>query len=459
MRYLKERSRVGRRRWKWVIPALLLGSGIGVTDAAVASIPGEAITDTVPVLAPSARETRLSSQHVASAPSGRFVVVWTDFSDRTSIPLRARLFNADGTPRTDELLVEPAQRGTFYESTQPVSMNAHGEFAVGFIARGPSSRTGFTTDHVYVQRYDSDGQPLGARIDVDEVPTGRLLNVYRKGLLNNPAIALNDEGEVVVAWTSIEYTAVENLLNVSSTNRLQTRRFRADGSADGPTTVIATQLVKNLNRELRIAMNPSGSYAVVYRKEPRATATFDQKPILPYQLRVFPFHVQRFSADGRRVGPTVRLTRLGYPDSDLSTQDFAVCYASNGDLMLAWSDAVSAGQLVTEQIMLQRFSVYGRAVAPPVTVATRPVYFYSSSISVSPLPSGGVAVSWPDLPNVPSQIVPGVAYGRYYAANDVPLGDAFVIANDILQVHTTTDGRGNLIATFGDVFARVFQRP
>lgn len=459
MRHLTKRIGPGHRQWSWVVIAWLLGVGIGATDTAVASPPGEAITEAVPVLSPGTRETRLSSQHVAAASSGRFVVVWTDFSDRTAVPLRARLFNADGTPRTDELLVEPAQRGTFYESTQPVSMNSRGEFAVGFVARGPSSRTGFTTDHVYVQRYDADGQPLGARIDVDEVPTGRLLNVYRNGLLNNPAIALNDAGEVVVAWTSIEYTAVENLLSLSSTNRLQTRRFRADGSADGPTTVIATQLVKDLNPELRIAMNPSGGYVVAYRKEPRVPVTFNQKPIVPYQLRVFPFHVQRFSADGRRVGPAVRLTRVGYPDSDLSTQDFAITYAANGDLVLAWSNAVAVGQQVTEQIMLQRFSVYGRAVARPVPVATRPVYFYPSSLSVSPLPSGGVAVSWPELPSVPSEIVPGVAYGRYFAANDVPLGDAFVIAKDIVQVHSTTDGRGNLVATFGDVFARVFQGP
>src|SRR5262245_60503421 len=80
---------------------------------------------------------------VAQAADGHFVAVWQDNG------IRARLFNADGTPRTGEMLV-PFTSGVDAEPT--VAMNAAGQFVVAWTRRwSPDNRD------IIVQAYNESG--------------------------------------------------------------------------------------------------------------------------------------------------------------------------------------------------------------------------------------------------------------------------------------------------------------
>jgi len=91
--------------------------------------------------------------------------------------------------------------------------------------------------------------------------------------------------------------------------------------------------------------------------------------------------------------------------------------------------------------------------------------------SLSALPTGGYAVGWGEYARpIDGSSIPYSYKGRYYAANDAPLGEPFVIDEDAYQLDTSTDARGNLIAFFnplyfdpvcglGPAYVRVFQGP
>jgi hypothetical protein len=125
-----------------------LGPGFAVGDSAFA---------TVPVM----------------AADGRSAVVWGGDGG----PVLARRYDAPGNPQGD--LIEVAPQGS---SNLMASMNASGEFAVSW---GDSD--------VYTRSFDAQGRPTGDAFRVVQPP-----HPYQRAATP----ALDDEGDLVVAWTT-----------------------------------------------------------------------------------------------------------------------------------------------------------------------------------------------------------------------------------------------------------------
>jgi hypothetical protein len=122
------------------------------------------------------------SPHVASDPSGNFVVAWTSTSV-TGTEALARRFDSNGAPLGDEFQVN-----VFSDGPHPVGGAAMS--AAGFVVSWAGEGEG-TTNGIFARLFDPAGTPL-----TDDLPVASALETY----LPPPDVAMNANGDFVVVW-------------------------------------------------------------------------------------------------------------------------------------------------------------------------------------------------------------------------------------------------------------------
>lgn len=197
---------------------------------------------------------------IAMADDGSFVVVWTDDQDSDKIyEISARRFNANGTPRFPQFVVNPETAGI--QSQPSVDMNAAGDFIVawrddadmnfysqilasGFDANGTSRFTGRTLNQIatasqyrpqiairddgsFVAAWIDQGQQVMARVfETDGTPNfdDLIVNQNRFQLHDRPAVTVADDGSFLVAWQE---------LDAAGNWRMRGQALGLDGQGDG----------------------------------------------------------------------------------------------------------------------------------------------------------------------------------------------------------------------------------
>jgi Ca2+-binding RTX toxin-like protein len=121
--------------------------------------------------------TAAGSPDVAGLSDGRFAIAWTNLSGDAYV----RIFNANGTPASSEILVNLA------DYTQDVHITALNDG--GFIVNWHNDITGLENDAIGAQAYSSTGQPVGGPY------------VAFQTSLDEDIITLSDGRSVVVSLT------------------------------------------------------------------------------------------------------------------------------------------------------------------------------------------------------------------------------------------------------------------
>ncbi|MCU0915805.1 MAG: hypothetical protein MUC88_14780 [Planctomycetes bacterium] len=120
---------------------------------------------------------------VATDRTGRFAIVW--MRDRSSHPIFARLFDANGIALTDPWQVNTASIASI---TRPaVAMNASGSFVIAW--DGDPQRA--SDDDIHARCYDPNGVPRGEPV---------LVNTSRPGAQQWPQVAIGDANEFLIVW-------------------------------------------------------------------------------------------------------------------------------------------------------------------------------------------------------------------------------------------------------------------
>ena len=146
---------------------------------------------------------------VAMSPSGSFVVAWTTAQDG-DCDLLARMFDADGTPSTEELPV--AVSPSAVASTPSVAMNSTGGFVIVWTNWCGDSYIG--RSYAAGRVYDSNGVPFGGEFGISERPQQMW-----------PDVAMDESGRFVVAWIRMGDT-----YNRPYGEYIMIRQFGADGT-------------------------------------------------------------------------------------------------------------------------------------------------------------------------------------------------------------------------------------
>ncbi|MBT8199416.1 MAG: right-handed parallel beta-helix repeat-containing protein, partial [Acidimicrobiia bacterium] len=102
---------------------------------------------------------------VGTASTGNFVVTWAHRPNATTDEIYARVFNSAGTPQTGDLQVNQTSSGTQAEPSITVAPN--GDFIVVWQGEGPGD-----TDGVFARRYNANGTPKAGEVLVNSTTPG-----------------------------------------------------------------------------------------------------------------------------------------------------------------------------------------------------------------------------------------------------------------------------------------------
>ena len=241
---------------------------------------------------------------------GGFVVVWQDDGSW------AKRFAPDGTPLAAEFAVG-GENG--YSKGVALTRQPGGGFVVVW-----EDFDANWEDELLGQRYDVDGQPVGARIPV----------APREDRPWNPRLAAAPGGDFVVTWRAVL---------PGYQNEMKARRFAVDGTPLGPALTVNSFDADSL-WEQAIAREADGGFVVAWQSHGSPGNDTDSESV----------QTRRFAADGTPLGAQVQLNgwTTGYQAGP------AVAVQPNGDLVMTWSSETSPGSDTSaSSILARRFRV------------------------------------------------------------------------------------------------------
>ena len=236
---------------------------------------------------------------IAAAGNGDFVVVWTSTHD-TGTPsvgtgVFARRFDANGVPQGAEIQVNQYTPGD--QRRPAVAKDADGDFVVAWA----SSPGDGGHDGVFARRFGSSGAPLTAEFEAGDAAGGYSFP---------PAVASEPDGDFVVAWTNVGADGSED--------GVFARRFDSAGVAQGG-AFRAHAYTLNDQHAPNVAALPDGAFVIAW-----SSAYQDNFPTEGVFFR-------RVSASGV-LGPEMQANVTGF-----GLQAFpAVAAAANGAFVIAW---------------------------------------------------------------------------------------------------------------------------
>jgi hypothetical protein len=188
---------------------------------------------------------------IAMTTAGDFVVTWQSGSDNIANVYGQR-YLADGNTVGGEFMVNTY---VFNGQLNPsVAMDASGAFVVAWDSLGqeplPATSGGSTEIGVYAQRFDANGNKVGTDI---------LVNTETTDDQSNPSIAMNADGDFVVTWQSENQTAaIDGMYDVYA------QRFSNTGNAVGSEFLVNTEIEDNQSSPV-VAMDGNGEFVVAWQ--------------------------------------------------------------------------------------------------------------------------------------------------------------------------------------------------
>lgn len=187
-------------------------------------------------------EEKQYQSSVAMDQDGDFVVTWTSIlQDGSMRGVYAQRYNAAGLPQGTEFQVNTYTTNTQHQPS--IAMDQSGDFV---IAWSTGDQDG-STYGIYAQRYNSLGVALGTEFQV---------NTYTTNLQNEPSVAMDQDGDFVIAWTSLQQDG--------SDFGIFAQRFKADGTPQA-TEFLVNSHTTALQNQPSIAMDQDGDFIVAWQ--------------------------------------------------------------------------------------------------------------------------------------------------------------------------------------------------
>ena len=342
---------------------------------------------------------------VAMDLSGNFVVTWTSTDqDGGGDGVYARLFNSAGAPAGGEFRVNTFTTGD--QRYSAVAMNTGGDFVVTWKSELQDG-DGFG---IYAQRYNASGTAQGGEFLVNSFTTGNQID---------PTVAIDQNGNFVISWTS--------WFQDSSENGIYARRYNSAGTAQGSEFKVNTHTLSNQEYSAA-AMGGNGDFVITWLsrgQDPGGTAGI---------------YAQRYTAAGVPQDGEFRVN-LSTAQDQISP---AVGMDADGNFVVVW-ESPDADQL---GIYAQRFLTDGPIQIDGTTLTitgTADADEVSVTAVAGETPSLNVIRNGVVFPFAPARISAIVINGL--AGNDVLTVDSNVVLPSTIDGgmgdDTLTGGSGN----------------
>ncbi|MEZ6069728.1 MAG: trypsin-like serine protease [Pirellulales bacterium] len=226
---------------------------------------------------------------VAVAPDGSFVVVWTSVSSGQGDVLAQR-FDAAGNTVGGEFTINQVTVGN--QDLSQIAMNDDGTFLVVWEGNGVGDSSG-----IFGRRFAADGTPLGSQFTV---------NTTVSGLQKNSSVALDANGDFIVAWSDYGYPG---------NGAVRARRFNASAVGQGNDFLVTTTGLTSPS----VAADAAGNFVVVWSR-------FDA-------INGFDVYAQLYDSNGNANG-------VPLPVNDYKTANQTgskVGMDDNGNFVVVWN--------------------------------------------------------------------------------------------------------------------------
>ena len=275
---------------------------------------------------------------VAADADGDFIVVWASADPPPTCGTRgtpgpvhdvyAQRYNSAGIMQGAEFRVNTT---TVNDQTLPdVAMDAAGNFVVAWASVQDGSGFG-----IYVRRYNASGAPLSGEFRV---------NTYTTSTQGSPSIALDADGDFVVAWDS--YGQEPGTIGTG----VYAQRYNSAGVAQGGEMHVNV-FTSSYQRTPEVAVDPVGNFTIVWD-------SFDQDG------SSIGIYMRRFSAAGTALSGDVQVNVF------TNNVQYGPSIAADdaGNLVVAWTSRDQDGS--SDGVYLRRFNSAGTALSGDVRVNT-----------------------------------------------------------------------------------------
>jgi hypothetical protein len=265
---------------------------------------------------------------VAADDDGDFVVVWSSSGeDGSSSGVFARRFDAAGVAQGGAFQVNV--HVTLAQYRPSVAMDDDGDFVVVWASDGQDG----SSHGIFARRFDSSGVAQGLETQVNTV------TAFSQ---NFPAVAMDADGDFVVAWQSYHDGSGVGIF---------AQRFDAAGVAQDGEFQVNT-FTAGYQAYPTVAMDDAGAFVVAWDSDDQDG---DDDGIF----------AQRYDASGAPVGGELQVNTT--TDSDQTTPSAAM--DGDGDFVVAWKSLGQDG--AGNGIFAQRFDSMGAPQGDEIQVNSR----------------------------------------------------------------------------------------
>ena len=264
-----------------------------------------------------------TSSAVAADADGDFVVVWQSNNQTgdSGSGIYGQRFNAAEAAVGAEFHVNTFTTGTQFSAA--VAMDADGDFVVVWQS---FNQTGDLNRGIFGQRFNAAGTPQGAEFHV---------NTFTTSEQQNPAVAMDADGDFVVVWESNQTVPSESGYGIYG------QRFNAAGTAVGGELHVNTFTTGGQSFPA-VAMDADGDFTVVWAGAAQAD---DSSTAL---------YAQRFNAAGTAIGGEFHVNTYTTDSQNIP----AVAMEADGDFIVVWQSNNQTGDN-SVGIFGQRFTAAG----------------------------------------------------------------------------------------------------
>lgn len=342
-----------------------------------------------------------SNPAVALLSDGRFVFVWQSddqLGDTTGTSLiRARVFNADGTPQGSDFVVESTTAGD--QQTPAVSALADGHFVVTWT----SSDTG-----------DGDGLCVRARVfDADSTGTADddfLVNTTATSYQRNASVTTLASGNFIVTWESNEGPVGQDQWTIHG------QIFDSSGTAVGGELDL-NQILVGIKETPKIVAHGDG-FIVAWENS-------GEDLVSPARYRIC-----LFDASGNPTNPGTDI-QVNTHNSNLAGAPPSISVLTDGRIVVAWESTDWTGTFGDPSedgsqtcIRARILDADGNGIGNDFIVNTT-TDNYQGFPSVVGLADGRFVIAWASFDN--GDGAPRCIRGRMYNVDGTAAGDDFIL--------------------------------
>ena len=344
-----------------------------------------------------------SNPSIALDADGDFVIAWeSSGQDGAGDGIYAQRYTANGIAAGSEFLVNTFTTGS--QSNPSIALNADGDFVIAWESSGQDG----AGDGIYAQRYTANGIAAGSEF---------LVNTFTTSNQSNPSIALDADGDFVIAWESNGQDG--------DSEGIYAQRYTADGIAAGSEFLVNTFTTSSQSNP-SIALDADGDFVIAWESDGQDGAGGG-------------IYAQRYTADGIAAGNEFLVNAVTTDDQF----NPSIALDADGDFVIAW---VSSGQDgAGDGIYAQRYTANGIAAGSEFPVNTFTTSNQSNP-SIALDADGDFVFAWQS--NGQDGNGNGV-YAQRYTADGIAAGSEFPVntftTNDQTDPSIALDADGDFV--------------